>query len=187
LPPDTNRRKWAVPLSVDGRRVRLAGDLWRVPAPALWPWIALGLPFIVLTGLALLSGRSPLIRAATLVFGVAAGVATIAIAMGFMFVSNASEGRWVEGGNELVFAVVGLALVARGSADARVASAGALGLLGITVGVSKLSVLLHGVVLSALPATVARGTVALAIWAGAAACRGPKSRCALRLGTDGRR
>jgi hypothetical protein len=37
------------------------------------------------------------------------------------------------------------------------------------VGLSKLPALLHGIVLSALPAVAARGSVALAICAGAAA------------------
>lgn len=56
----------------------------------------------------------------------------------------------VEGANELVFVLVGLAVIARGSANARAVAGGALGLLGLAVGLSKVPVLLHGVVLSAL-------------------------------------
>jgi len=75
----------------------------------------------------------------------------------------------VEGGNELVFALVGLAVLVRGSDDARAVAGGALGLLGLAVGLGKLPVLLHGIVLSALPGALARLAVVLAIWAGAAA------------------
>jgi len=44
---------------------------------------------------------------------------------------------------------------------------GALGVLGLSLGLTKVSVLLHGVVLSVLPATAARAVVALTICAGA--------------------
>jgi len=42
-------------------------------------------------------------------------------------------------------------------------------LLGLSVGLSRIPVLLHGVVLWVLPATSARVAVVLTIWAGAAA------------------
>jgi hypothetical protein len=68
-----------------------------------------------------------------------------------------------------VFVLVGLAVVARGSADARPVAGGALGLLGLSVGLSKVPLFLHGVVLSALPAAPARLFVVFTIAAGAAA------------------
>jgi hypothetical protein len=64
----------------------------------------------------------------------------------FALAASASAGRWIEGANESVFAVV-----ARGSADARSVAGGALGLLALSVGLSKVPVFLHGVVLSAFP------------------------------------
>ena len=45
----------------------------------------------------------------------------------------------------------------------------ALGLLGLVVGLSKVPALTHGVVLSALPDTVARVEVALTLWTSVAA------------------
>ena len=167
LPPGIDRGRWAIPLLVDGRRARLAGELRRVEAPPAWPWLALGLPFVAATAL-LLRRRAGLERSAV-ALGVLAGSATIATAAAFAFASNASEGRWVEAGNEAVFALVGLAVVVRGSRDARVTAAGALGLLALAVGLTKLPVFLHGVVLSAIPATPARAAVALTVWIGAAA------------------
>src|SRR5256885_300867 len=53
--------------------------------------------------------------------------------------------------------------------DTRAITGGALGLLGMAVGLSKLPVFLHGVVLSVLPSNLARAVVALTIAAGAAA------------------
>ena len=167
LPPGIDRGRWTIPLLVDGRRARLAGELLRIEAPPVWPWLALGLPFAVTTALVLL--RRALLEHAAIALGVLAGAATIVTAAAFAFALNASEGRWVEAGNEAVFALVGLAVVARGSSDARVTAAGALGLLALAAALTKLPVFLHGVVLSALPATPARAAVALTIWIGAAA------------------
>ena len=167
LPAEIDRGRWAIPLLVDGRRARLAGELVRVDAPHAWPWLALGLPFVAGTVLVLLRRR--VLERSTVALGVLAGAATLVTAAAFAFASNASEGRWVEAGNEAVFALVGLAVVARGSRDARVIAAGALGLLALAAALTKVPVFLHGVVLSALPATPARAAVALAIWIGAAA------------------
>ncbi len=68
-----------------------------------------------------------------------------------------------------MFVRVGVAVVARGSAGVRAVAGGALGLLGLSVGLSKVPVFLHGVVLSAFPAVLTRLFVALTISAGAAA------------------
>jgi hypothetical protein len=75
----------------------------------------------------------------------------------------------VEAANEVVFALVGLGVAARGSPDARSVAGGALGLLALAVGLSKVPVFLHGVVLSGFPATLTRVAVAFTISAGAAA------------------
>jgi hypothetical protein len=167
LPPGIDRGRWTIPLLVDGRRARLAGELVRVEKPPVWPWLALGLPFVAVTALLLL--RRALLERSAVALGVLAGAATIVTAAAFAFASNASEGRWVEAGNEAVFALVGLAVIARGSRDARFVAAGALGLLALAAALTKLPVFLHGVVLSVLPATPTRATVAFTIWIGAAA------------------
>jgi hypothetical protein len=167
LPPGVDRGRWAIPVVVDGRRARLTGEIWRVQAPPRWPWLVPGLPFIALT--VLLLRRRRMLELSAVILGAGAGAATIATAAAFAFASNASEGRWVEAGNEAAFALVGLGVVARGSRDARVTAAGALGLLALAVGLTKLPVFRHGVVLSVLPAAAARIDVALTIWIGAAA------------------
>jgi hypothetical protein len=168
LPPGVTHRRWTVPLVVDGSRATLGGELRRVAAPSSWPWLTLGVVVAVAVGI-LLAVRRQLIRTATVLFGCAAAAATAATALGFALGSTASEGAWVEAANELVFVLVGLVFVARGSRDTQALAGGALGLLGLAVGLTKLPALLHGIVLSALPAAVARASVALAICAGAAA------------------
>jgi hypothetical protein len=87
----------------------------------------------------------------------------IASAAGFAFDTYASGGKWVEFGDSLVFVAVGAAVIARGSPNARAIAGGALGLLGLWVGLTKLPVFRHGVVLSVFPPT-ARALVALTVW-----------------------
>ena len=169
LPPGVHHRRWTVPVLVDGSRAELSGGLTRVSRPALWPWLALVIAVAAATGL-LLARRSPaLLRRAATGLGWVSALATICVAAGFGAGTTASGGTWVEAANELVFALVGIAFLVFGSADARALAGGAVGLLALAVGLTGVPVLLHGVVLSALPANAARASVALAISAGAAA------------------
>jgi hypothetical protein len=168
LAAGVERREWTVPLIVDGRRVRLEGEISRVRAPSPWPWLALGAALVVLMVVLPYRRRGLLLRAAV-VLGAGAAVGTVVTAASFALAVSASAGRWVEGANEVVFALVGLVVVTRTSTEWRAVAGGALGLLGLSVGASKVPVFLHGVVLSALPATVTRVSVMLTISAGAAA------------------
>jgi hypothetical protein len=153
-------RRWP-PRSAGGRDLAGARSVALAVASC---WV----PFVVLSAV-VLAGKRSLRRPAAVVFGVVAAVGTVATAAAFALSSSASGAMWVEGANELAFALVGLAVVARGSSEARSMAAGALGLLARWAGLSKVPVFLHGVVLSALPATWARGSVALTISAAAAA------------------
>ena len=167
-PSGVPHRRWSVPLVVDGRLVQLQGDVRRVHAPAPWPWLALGLPLVALASLLLVRRRS-WARPAAVAFGAVSALGTVAVAATFAFDANASAGTWIEGVNELVFVLVGLVVLARPSADARCIAGGALGLLALSAGSTKIPVFLHGVVLSALPSTVTRIMVTLTISAGVAA------------------
>ncbi len=102
-------------------------------------------------------------------FGVTSAVGMLATGAGFALDSYGSGGKWVAAANELVFALVGIAFVVRGSREVRAIAGGALGFLGLGVGLSKIPVLLHGVVLSVLPGLIARLVVVLTISAGAVA------------------
>ncbi len=169
LAPWLARRSWALPLTVDGRHARLAGEVWRVNRPAPWPWLAFAVPFAACAILLLVRRPSSPVRAASVAFGALAGVAMLVTMAAFAFDPNASAGTWLEAGNETAFALVGFAFLARGGRDSRAIAGGALGLLGLAAGLSKLPVLLHGVVLSQLPAWAARSGVVLMIAAGATA------------------
>jgi hypothetical protein len=154
---------------VDGRRVAVHGQIRRVDRPSTWPWLALGAPFAALTVLLLRRRQLPQLRAATVVLGLTSVLAMAVGALGFALDSSSSGGKWAEGGNEIAFAIAGLGIVVFGSRDTRAVAGAGLGLLGLAVGVTKLPVLLHGVVLTVLPYLVARVAVALSIWSGAAA------------------
>jgi hypothetical protein len=168
LPPGLDRATWHVPLIVDGRPAELSGEIWRVPAPRLWPWLLLGIPFALAVPAILLRGRAH-VRPAVVILGSIAAASVFTTAAAFALAGNATEGRWFESATEVVFALVGTIVLVRGTRNAQALAAGGLGLLAFAVGLSKLPVLLHGVVLSAFSPTVTRAAVAVAIWAGAAA------------------
>jgi len=168
LRPGVERARWSVPILVDGHRATFTGELWRVPAPSLWPWLVLGIPF--LAGVLLVfARRHRWLRSGAVAFGALAAGSAIATTAAFALAGSANSGRWVEGANEFVFALVGVWFLVRGSPNARALAGGGLGLLALLVGLSTIPALLHGVVLSALPATPTRLAVAVALWAGAAA------------------
>jgi hypothetical protein len=167
LPRGITNGTWRVPLLVDGRRTRLGGTLQRVSAPAAWPWIAAGAGFAAALALAL--RRRTLIRPATVWLGVLAAGAAVLSAIGFATASSASQGAWIEGANEAVVALAATVFLIRGSSNTRALAGGFLGLLALAIGLTKLPVLLHGIVLSALPGNLARLAVVVAIGAGAAA------------------
>jgi hypothetical protein len=167
LPPGLERGRWQIPLVVDGKPVRLEGELWRVAKPARWPWLAMGLPFALLSLLIYL--RRTAFRTAAVALGLVAGAALIVSGFGFALDTYASNGKWIELGNEAAFLLVAVGVIARGSAGARGIAGGALGLLGLGAALTKIPVFLHGVVLSIFPADIVRALVALAISSGAAA------------------
>lgn len=157
---------WAIPLVVDGERILLEGEVRRVPRPPAWPWLLVA--GVVVAAATVVARRTGLSRAAV-ASGATAGLATVALALAFAARSSASPALWVESANELVLAVVGLAVLARGSGEARAAACALLGLLALFAGLLKVEVFTKGVVLAALPDTPARTLVAAALAAGAAA------------------
>lgn len=159
--------KWRIPVLIGSRRAQLAGTVQRVGAPAAWPWFVIGAAFAGAAGIAL--RRRRLLRPTTASLGSIAAAATVLTAIGFALASTASQGTWIEGANEAAFALAGAVVLARGSSDAKALAGGFLGLLGLAAGLTRLPVLLHGIVLSVLPGGLARLAVTVAIAAGAAA------------------
>jgi hypothetical protein len=123
---------------------------------------------VALTAL-LLIRDGPRLRRAAVALGAAAAVATAGTAAAFSLAGSASAGARLEGADELAFALLGLAVIAWGSTGVQCYAAGALGCLAVFVGLTKLPVFEHGVVLSEFPAALTRAALGSAIWVGAAA------------------
>jgi hypothetical protein len=92
LPPGVDRSRWKIPLLVDGRAAALQGQLWRVRAPAWWPWLVIGLPF-VLVSLLLFSRRRSAVSWAAAVFGLVAAAGLVASGAGLAFDTYAPTGN----------------------------------------------------------------------------------------------
>lgn len=169
LPPGTHRAGWSVPILVDGQRESITGEVWRVPSPKIWPWVLI---VVALTALAVgFALRATPVRLQTLcvALGLCSVASAIVAAAGFALGTYASPGTWIAGADELLFAVAGVGVLAWGPRAAREAAGAGLGLLGLAVGLSRGAIFLHGSVLSALPGTLSRVLVSLAVATGAAA------------------
>jgi hypothetical protein len=138
-----------------------------VRAPRTWPWLLLGLPLLLSTALLARSRRR--LATACAAFAGLAGIAWLAIALSFGASSTVSPGLRLESFDEIVFGVVAMVLLARVRGQRQVVAAVAIGCLALVVAGLKIAALQHGVVLSALPSTATRGSVALALWSGVAA------------------
>jgi hypothetical protein len=106
LDSGVKRKRWSIPLIVDGRRSGVEGELWRVSAPPDWPWILLGLPFLLVVAVLLAVRPTRWVRTGAVCFGPAAAVGLVVTGAGFALNSSASEGKWLEVGNELFFALL---------------------------------------------------------------------------------
>jgi hypothetical protein len=163
LPPGIDRARWTIPLVVDGQPARLEGELRRLPAPALWPWLVAGVPFLLISLFVWFRRRS-LIALAAAAFGTAAGLGMVTSGAGLALDPSSSGGKWAVFANELVIVLVAVAVFVRGSADARGIAGGALGLLALWISLTQYQVLVHAVVLSVFPWVLARALVALTVW-----------------------
>ncbi len=166
LPPGVDQGAWSVPLTVDGRRASLDGELHRFPAPSLWVWLGMLAGLLTAGATPLLLRRGDLVRAGAIRLAIAAAVASVVIALAFAFDAYASPGTWIEGFDEIVFIAVGLGMLLRGPENLQVPAAIGVGLLGLAVGLIKGAVFLHPIVLAILPATATRVVVLAAIGAG---------------------
>lgn len=157
---------WRVPLVVAGRASAVSGSFWRVRRPALWPWV-LGIALAI--GLPAVSMRlRPRFRVPTTVgAGVIAGLSGLAAQTSFTL-RDAPSGRpaWPVVVAAFVIALIAACwlLLARGTW--RAYAAGAVGLASGVLCLSWLGVFLHGDVISALPAGVARLACSLGLAAG---------------------
>ena len=167
-PPDPTgrRQRWSVPLTVDGRAAVLAGTFTRVPPPDLLPWL-----FGAAAGLAALlaaARRRAADRGAIVLALAAAAGASALVAIGAFAVRDAPTGgvQWFQLGSGAVVGVVAAAVLARTRGQRRANAAGVIGALAAAAMLGSLSIFRHGVVISALPAGLARLACAAAVVAG---------------------
>lgn len=164
LPPGIRTAAWAVPLVVDGRDARLSGGLTRLPPPSILVWLGVLLALLAVPLLV-----SVLWHAAELLATVAALVgAGVSVVVALVFALNryASPGVWIAGIDEVVFLAVGVWLLVRGPVNLRVAGAIGTALVSLAVGLSKVAVFLHPIVLAVTPGTLTRVLVLVAIAVG---------------------
>jgi hypothetical protein len=159
--------RWSIPVVVDGRPDGIVGRLWHARRPPLWPWLC---ALAASIGLAVLVAVWKGARWLSLAAVVAAALACAArgvLGVGLSFApGSAALSAWLSVVVACLPIVVlaGLAVVRRGvyvlGAAALAATYAAL------VGLDNTSVLLHGYVISSLPATVTRVAAATAVCAG---------------------
>jgi len=169
LSPGVMRGAWSVPLSVDGRRVQLQGELRRFPAPSLVLWLGLLVCLLAAGACPLLTRREDYVRGAAIGFAVAAAASSVVVALAFALDAYASPGTWIEGLDGIAFLAVGLGVLFGGHENLRLGAAIGLGLVALAVGLVNGAVFLHPIVLAVLPGTITRLAVLVALGAGASA------------------
>ena len=135
----------------------------------MWPWLVAGL--VALAALAAFARAAPRRRPelAAAVAGVAAAAALAATTAFATGDAIARRAQWIEVGSAALLAVLAAAALLLGDRSLRTWAAMVVGVVAAALGLGSLSVFWHGVVISSLPASLARLATAVAFLGGAAA------------------
>ena len=157
-------RRWTIPIVVDGKPDAISGRLLHASGPPLWPWLVLlGATVVRCSALARCAERRT--RRGALYVG--AAIAGVAAAVLQPFVRlRARHAPPLQRGRTLVVCCRDRRRRARpvpARPGGRHAVAGFVGLLAALVGLSDASVLVHGFVISSLPAALVRSATAVAV------------------------
>jgi hypothetical protein len=171
-PPPTSRvgpvGRFAIPVEINGRPTMIGGTFFRVARPSFWPWLAGA--GVLLAGIALAVRRRALRYGLAIGLGLGGGLSALAAITTFAARDAPTGGvAWLQIGTGITIAIVLSVLLVRLDGRARVHAAGVVGAVAVAVSLSSLSVFWHGVVISAVPATVARMLCGLALVGGAGA------------------
>jgi hypothetical protein len=157
----------SIPLRIDGRAARVVGSSWHAAPPPLWPWIALGLAPVILV---VLAGRW---RWPARMGQLVLPVAVLAIASTLTCVVGRTLEPPYARANAIVqiaaagaLALIALVAILRAGRANRLTIAAGVGALVALYAASSLAVVLHGFVLSRLPASVDRGGTVLGLGSG---------------------
>lgn len=163
--PGMPTARFVVPVLVDGAHTSISGTFVHHAPPTLWPWTLVAAGLASLTAVGVRLGWPVAIP-----LGSAAGVAAVSALAAFS-VADAPNGRvaWTQLALGLFLAAVMFFVLVRSHGGRRTAVAGLLGAVSAAVSLGSLGVFRHGVVISALPATVSRLLVEVALVAGASA------------------
>jgi hypothetical protein len=165
LPSGVDRAPWAVPVVVDGGRAQIQGELVRVPRPSLPLWSAL----VALCAFPVVLLRRARTREGAIAAGVLAAGLSVVTTAGFALDAYASPGTLILAFDTLPFVAAGIGVFVWGSREWHPGAAVGIGVLALVIGLAKVDVFLHPVVLSVLPGAAMRVAVAMTIATGFAA------------------
>ena len=158
--------RWSVPLTIDEHPAAISGTFVRVPGPDILPWLlgaAASAAAIIVVAIRRPRSRTALV----LVLSVVAAVAALAAITAFAIRDAPTGGvQWFQLAGGATVAIAAGAVLARTSGTRRTAAAGVIGALAALAMLSSLPIFRHGVVISALPAELARLVCAAAVVAG---------------------
>jgi hypothetical protein len=154
-------------VTVDGRPTSLTGTFTRVARPPIWPWLVSAAAIVAALVLA-----AQFVQRSALAIVLAGLAALAALAAGTAFATAdaiARRSEWIEVASAGVLALVAAAALVLGDRSVRTWAALVVGVVAAALGLGSLSVLWHGVVISSLPATLARLATVVALVGGAGA------------------
>ena len=158
--------RWSVPLLIDGRRSAVSGGLWHADDPPLvWFWPIVVLLACVLASWRVRRPRLDALVARLLAVAAVAAIAVAAIGRGLHGRPTVTVIQLIELG--FVLSLVGWALFHVLTAQAGYFAYFVIAFVAVWEGLNLLPTLLHGYVLVALPAFLARSATVLCLGAGA--------------------
>jgi hypothetical protein len=161
--------EWSIPIVVDGSPRRIEGELWRAGKPAIWPWLLVWLVSLAAAVAVARLAPRPVRRGIVYVACATCALLVLFVSAGFGFASaRTGLTRWLDLAVPVAIAV-GAVTVFSLRSRRRLAVAAIVGGFAFAAALGDVSVLRHGFVVSALPAQIVRGGVALALAAGALA------------------
>ena len=160
---------WSVPVTLDGKATALRGTFTRVARPPLWPWV---LAMLVAAGAVTALARALPARRPETAAAIAGLAAIGALAASTAFATGdtiARRTQWIEAASAGVLALLAAFALLRHDRSLRTWAAIVVGIVALSLGLGSLSVFLHGVVISSLPASFTRLATAVALVGGACA------------------